>query len=696
MPKRKNSINVHVEKNALKDEGDGVISFQGGQVIVDDSVMWSGYKYDIETLDVSQYKGQVTVDHWDTLDTLVARVPAGAYKSGNRVLIDQIDYAVNQNPTARLAYDMMRAGYLTDFSVETIGPWPGEDDKTYHEHALVGLSVVVAGNNKNAHMSREASLVVQNSIAASREDGLDVTEIEQAVKPLLHVEDQKPEPKKPEAEDLEKKENHKQEPQEMSYKTIKNTRDFPVTVHYKNAAGEDVETEIVVGSSIDVAEDQAVAVEAQVNAAQKPQEDVSELIANAMKEAEEKHAKELEAVEKKMNDMFNTNVEEPKFTRSGKVTSSAPGAGQKLADMDWRDRTALQLRSLNAAIKSHDRDAGQTLNEINRINLESLQKEGIVANSLDLPDVGNFVIPTEMVKEIKEQASNYTPILNAFNFQETLSLETAWLKGTGEIEMEDVDMDDNGDDADLKPVKKPTFSTDTTRLYEFAAVTPVKSSALRFAAVDLVSHLTRLYRRAYDRRLAQSVIGRLEKAVQANGNSVNYDYSSAAGGDVEALITLITAWSEIAEHTPNGTFLMTEASRLHLTAMALRAGVSGPLASLFTEGPDGIPRFLSRPYVVVPSDLMPSLNTADTKSWSFEDTSVTVSHGVLLADPTDFVGKVSGGLNFQVSDVASYEESNTTKSAFQRDELVFRGYGYRASGLYFEDSVAGVSAPGIS
>lgn len=669
---------VHIEENSFQDEGDGVISFPYGQVISDETVQRNGTRYDIASMEIDEFNGTVTADHYDMIQSVVAKT-IGLAKRSNQLIINGLQFAVKESAFAQLTYDLMRGGYVKDLSIETYGPWPDSEDNVYRNAKLCGLSVVVTGNNKSATINS----LVQNSLATARKNGLDTSEAEEAlgVKP----EHQKPEEAKPTTN------NNEKETKNMSYKTVKNGRGFAVKVTYKNAAGEDTETELAPGKSVDVAEDQAGAVEKQITDAEAPKQeiDVNAIKADLQKDFDAR----LEAFQKKLAD---DAAVEPTFKvgNSNKAKHTNGIKGSELKDMDWKERTALQLQSIRGSFAG-DREAAALATAINQFHLEDLQSAGIVSNAVDLPDLGNFVIPKEMVTEIKEQPSNYRPLLDVFRFDETMSLETAMLKGTGEIEMEDVDMDNSVDNGDLKPIKKPTFDTEAGRLYEFAAVTPVKSSAIRFAAVDLVQHLTRLYKRAYDRRLAQSVIGRLEKAVEANGNSVPYNYSTAAGGNVEALVSLITAWSEIAEHTPGGVFIMTESSRLHLLAMALRAGTNGPLSSIFTSDSTGL-RFLGKPYVVVPGDVMPNLNTAATKSWSFENTSVTVNHGVLLADPADFVGKVSGGLNFQVSDVASYEENGGVKSAFQRDELVFRGYGYRSSGLYFEENVAGVSAPGIS
>jgi hypothetical protein len=142
--------------------------------------------------------------------------------------------------------------------------------------------------------------------------------------------------------------------------------------------------------------------------------------------------------------------------------------------------------------------------------------------------------------------------------------------------MEDVDMEDHGDNEDLKPLKEYGVLTHTKRLTEFAAVTPVDASAIRFAAIDIVDDITRQYRRAYDQALARSVFVRLGQALQGAGaRSVQYDTTSG----VESLVSLIEGWSTIAEATPNGVWLLTLGSTAHLTAQAVRAGVNGPLST---------------------------------------------------------------------------------------------------------------------
>jgi hypothetical protein len=179
MDKTKNQLQISVSNGSFVDEGEGVISFPNGLTITDDSVMRSGTRYDINTLDISQYQGTLTGDHIDSLGTLIGKV-IGTVKEGNRVAIQGIKYAVKENPYARLAYDLLKGGFSNSFSIETMGPWPNEDDRTYYAHELVGLSQVVVPNNYNAKIN-QFNEIVHNSLERSQQDGLDTTGIEQKI-----------------------------------------------------------------------------------------------------------------------------------------------------------------------------------------------------------------------------------------------------------------------------------------------------------------------------------------------------------------------------------------------------------------------------------------------------------------------------------------------------------------------------------
>ena len=159
---------VELTKNSFKDEGDGIVTFPNGLVITDDNIQRNGTRYDIESLDITKYAGQLTADHEDKLRNILGRVE-GVKKNEHTVTINKIVYAVKQNPYARLAYDLLVGGFSKAFSTETIGPSFDPSDNTHYSHELVGLSQVVTPNNYSAIIN-----TVRNSLNLAKEDGLDV------------------------------------------------------------------------------------------------------------------------------------------------------------------------------------------------------------------------------------------------------------------------------------------------------------------------------------------------------------------------------------------------------------------------------------------------------------------------------------------------------------------------------------------
>jgi hypothetical protein len=676
----KHRVGLTIEKNALGDEG--IIRFPGGQVIIDGQTLRNGRKYDIESMVLDEYAGQVTADHWDSLETIVGKV-INVRKDGDAVKIDGIQFAMN-SAAGRLAHDLMADGFLTDMSVETYGPWPDESDDTYYKSKLIGLSVVVVGNSRSARVKQ----LVRNSLAKAKEDGLDTTAVEAAVKVDPEPEP-KPEPPAPQPAAAPANQAATDQPKQVEqpmFKTIKNSRDFAIKITYKNAAGDEVSTELAADATVDVSEDQAEAVEKQINEAQAPKPDFKTDIAEAVNAAVAPLNEKLTELEKKQ---FNSQAKAPEVQKGkpGEVPAGPTVNKNKFDEMPWKERVALQFRSkMNGGYEGM-----KTLHDLNSFHLEKLKSEGKINNAITLTDFSDFVLPPEMITEIQGKQSNYAPLLAAFPFQETLRTKMTWLERDGEIEMTDTSMIDEGNNSNLKPISEYATTTRETELTEFAAVTPVDASAIRFAAVDVVDDIAASYRRAYDKNLATSVIGRLEQAVEYNGNNVPF---SLTGGEVSGLVALVNAWAEIAEHTPDGTFLLNTGTYARILAAQLRAGISGPLAEVFTNG--DIPRFLGRPYILVPGSLLPTVDTAQTKSLSFEGETATVNSAVFYVDPSVFKGRVSGGLNYSVSDVAAYESGGTVKSAYQRDQVVFRGYGYRASAVLDRSQVAAIGALGVS
>lgn len=653
----KNTINVHVNKINIVDKSDGVIEFTKGLAITDNSEQLNGTRYDIKSMDISSYHDELTADHSSSIQEIIGKT-YGIKKVGNKITIDGIKFAIKENALARFAYDMMLGGYLTDFSIETIGPWPDEDG-IYYNSKLVGLSAVVKSNNQSATVNQ----IALNSIKKSQDDGLDTTQIESELgldtdKNLLDNEDN------------------------MKYKTVENTRDFAISISFKNSAGDTVEMELKPGITIDVLEEEAKAVEDQISEAKNETKtekvDVDKVVNAAVKPLMEK----LEAMEK---NAFDKAAKEPEFKTAANGTKV-----DEIKSMNWRERHGKQINAAWDFLKSNNQNAGKLLQDINEVNVEQLKEAGVVENSVTIADFGNFVMSPELLTEIEGHRSDFSSLISKLDYRETLSLQMAWLKRSGDISMQEVEMCDDGAGGNLKPISTYEANIQTSNLHELAAVTPVCNAATRFLAADLIGDVVAGYRNDYDRKRAQLYIARLQQAVDSTGNVEIYTTDS----DANALESFVNTWSAMAEEIMNGTFIFNMKTYGELVRRVLGAGISGPLAGIFTTGDQ--PLLLGRPYIIVPNELLPDLNTATTKTFTVEGVSVSVSHAVFFTDLATFTGRTSGGLNFDLSTEAAYEENLTVKSAFQRNELVLRGSFFRGGAIRDEDKVVAMGAPGVS
>ncbi len=677
-----NKLLVSLQKNAFKDDGEGKITFPRGLTITDDSEQRNGTKYDISSMDIGEYDGMLTADHgWD-IDKIVGKT-FGIRKSRNKVTIDGIQFAVKENPLAVYAYNMLKGGFLKDFSIETYGPWP-DDDGVYHEAKLVGLSVVVTGNNKSASLNQMGQVAL-NSIKDAQNAGLDTTDFE---KQILGIDKEK---------------NNVDNDVDMKFKSIKNSQKFAVTLKYKNAAGEDVETTVQPGQSVDVSEDQASNVQAQVDGAEAPQETAEEKAAREAKEKEAQGESDNKLAEifknavtplvKKVEDLeqkvFDNSASEPVFK---KINSAK--AISELKDMNWREVHGKQINYAWDMLVSKDPEAAAKLREINKYNLEKLQEKDIVPNSVTIGDFGNFVISPELLTEIEGVRSDFSPLVSRLNFRETMSLQMAWLNRNGDVNMQEVEMCDDDADGNLKPISEYSASIKQSNLHELAAVTPVCDSATRFLAVDLLGDVAQGYRTDYDRKRAQLFIARLQQAVNETGNKVPYNLASSSA--LNPLFSMVDAASKIAESVTNGTWIFNTKSYWELVRRRMAAGANQNDAfPLFTTGENG-PLFLGSPYIVVPNELMPSLNTAETKSFVVEGVTVTINQAMFYVDLSTFSGRTSVGLKYDLSTEAAYEVDGEVRSAFQRNELVLRGSFFRGGAVRDVNKVASLSAAGVS
>jgi hypothetical protein len=360
--------------------------------------------------------------------------------------------------------------------------------------------------------------------------------------------------------------------------------------------------------------------------------------------------------------------------------------------MDWQERTVQQIESARLFLTNNSLDGLNQLNTINKFHLDELKEKGVVKNSVDLSGFGNFVTSPELLTTIEGVRNDYTPLVDAVGFQETLSLEMAWLKRNGDIEMEEVGLSESDDPDNLKQISQYSATPQTARLLEVAAVTPVSNAATRFLAVDLLTDVAEGYRTSYQRKLAQIVVARMQQAINDTGNTTPYELDVA----VDGLISLVDAVKLIANSTANGTFIMGISTQYELLAQQMRANLTGNTLGLFKDGPNNNSIFLNRPYIVVPDDILPTINTTQTKSFTVGGASVTIDQSIFYADLSTISGRVSGGLNYSLSTDAAYEDNGVVKSAFQRDELLLRGFFYRNAAVRNTAKVAGVGHAGIS
>lgn len=718
--KQKFKNTIEVTRNSYKDEGEGVVSFPNGLCISDNQVQRNGSRYDIDSLDISKYAGQLTADHEDKLSNIIGRVE-GVKKENGRVTVDKIVYAVKQNPYARLAYDLLVGGFSKAFSTETIGAGADGSDGTLRNHELVGLSQVVCPNNYSAIINS-----VRNSLKTAEADGLDINGVEEELLNSFDKETNMDEENKtieekdietvetPETEEKEVVENEateteveetteeesEKEPEQANEEKEEVEND--ATEVKEEEAKEPEETEEIEKEENEISDEQVAELFDKIDGLidmvkdftgaeeDTDEKGVEEIVVDDLNEVDEKVENKKEetmdkeqiqnAVAEALKGYFANDAKAPEFKKDENSAS--------YAEMDWKERYNKQVNSAYEAFRNGSIAARQTLNEINEANFNALKEAKIVKNSMTIASMGNFVIAPEMYNEIVGQRTDYSAIINATEWKETDSLEFAWLKRNGDIDMQNVAMCDDGKNGNLKPISEYSAEPVTSKLEEMAAVTVVCNAATRFFAVDLLSDVAAGYRNDYDRKRAQLIVARLEQAVEESGQSVNY----APTTDTEAMVAWLESIAEISDTTVNGTLLFNNKTFAKLKAHALEAGANGPLSSIFIDGE--IPRIFGMPYIVLPNDLLPTIEEGEKVAFTVDGKEVEIKHAVFYADLSQFTGRTSGGLQYDISADASYEVNGTVRSAYQRNELVLRGSFFRGGAVKDTSRVAGILAQG--
>lgn len=713
MDKIKNQIQISVSNDGFVDEGDGLISFPNGLTITDDTVMRSGTRYDISSLDISNYGGQLTADHEDSLETLIGKT-VGVVKESNRIIVNAIKYAVKENPYARLAYDLLVGGFSNSFSIETIGAYPDQQDLVYRNHELVGLSQVVVPNNYNAKIN-QFNEMVHNSLERSQRDGLDTKGIEEKIFSSLELvssevvkEESMAKDKEMNASEIEASpvvdiiDNNAEI---VETEVVKTEAEAPTEAKVENEAEAEAEVKTeaeaeVVTEEVEVVANEVTVEDVKVEETESEEEvvkteseeevenninkneeilemtaeQIAEIVANAIKPLVE----ELSATKELAQNAIDTQAKEPAFEKVEEVVANS---------YDGMSADELFAKQLNAAVaveRLQSVEGSKVLAEINARNLNALKDAKIVNASVSLADLGNFVIGPELYNQVATARTDYSSILGATQWKETSSIEFGWITRTSDIDMTSVALGTSTDNGSrLKPVSNPAYGAHTDKLEEMAAVTPISINVIKFAAADILSDVAEGYRNDYDRKRAQLVIARLQQAVDATGNKQTFDIS-------DGLLGWAAVVAKISDATTIGTLIFNSK-----TLAALKGQAIATLnAAVLTEIASG--SILGTPFIVVPNDLMPTINTTETKSFTVSGVAVTIDTAVFYGDLRTFTGRTSGGLKYDVDGSASYEISGTVYSAYQRNEIVLRGSFFRGGVVKDTSVVASIPAVAIS
>lgn len=661
---------VELTKNSFKDEGDGIVTFPNGLVITDDNIQRNGTRYDIESLDITKYAGQLTADHEDKLRNILGRVE-GVKKNEHTVTINTIVYAVKQNPYARLAYDLLVGGFSKAFSTETIGPSFDPSDNTHYSHELVGLSQVVTPNNYSAIIN-----TVRNSLNRAKEDGLDVSELQNQ---FLTEEEKN-------MEEIEKTtpvvETTPEVAQEEAPKVVEEVTEV------KNEISDEQVVELFekldeISTLLKDKEDDEDPVE------DAPEEEmVEDEEEPALNEIEQKKENTMtkdeinSLIQESLNAFVSNSAKAPEFTEGKKEVTN------------FKNLSANELfgKQINAAIDAEtigSVESRQTLHQINQHNLDGLKKAGIVRNSMTLASMGNFVISPEQYEQIVGTRTDYSALLDATNWREIESLEYVYAVRNGDIDMKNVALCDDGADKNLKPISEYGSNLKKEAMEQISAVTPVCDNTTRFFVANLMEDIAAGYRNDYDRKRAQLVIAKLEEATLANKKDLAFTATESA----DVLTSLLDASATLVEQ--GGSFIFTYKTLAQIKKHALKAGANGPLAEIFITG--DIPRIFGIPYIVVPNDLMPALESEETVTIPVNGKGVSITHAIFYADLKEFIGFTNEGLQFEVATGVAYETTaGTVKSGFSRGETVIRGSMFRGGAFRDITKATGILRKGLT
>lgn len=685
-----NAFHLEIDKNSIVNDGEGVLRFPNGLVLTDSSEQWNGTRYDIDSLDINQYQKRMFADHEYGVRSIVGNM-LNVYKRGNQIVTDGVRFAVNENPTARLVYDLILGGFLDSVSIGTQGPMPDEDG-IYRDHAMMEVSWVGLPNNKNATINQ-----VENLIEIATKNGLDPT-------------------------------NYELNRREDTMHKIKNSRDFAVTLKFKNESDEEVEKTVAPGEEVEVPESQKESVEKQVEDAEAPKKAEDDTAQNGMTKEDLKLISdvknELAELRKFKEQHSATNANEPTFNTNGNgggtTSVSAMQNNSKITDK-IKNMSAGERLQRQANLAFRNQLWNPEYHAINDFNKEEIVKhkddlakldKDIAKNVVTMADdsFGGLVPSYELLSEIVGCRTSYDSLLDVFSFTNTDRLQYAWNLRVGDINMQPVDFCDDGTDGNRKPISEYGLNQEVRSLEELAAVTPVCNAATLFTVGDLLNDIAMGYQNDQRRKFAQLIVAALEQAVETNvAGKATGGVPITANPDASVVATTNKEWrgilqaiTEVSECAPNGVLIMSTGTAAVIQAAAIDAGVqNGGFVDLYLNDGARVTSLLGHRVVTVPNELLPKLGTNETRTFVINGTTVTVNHAIFYVEPQNWRGITHNtGLQYDLSRDASYEVNTgtaqapvwVTRSAYQRNELVLRGSFFRGGGVKDFRLVTGIQA----
>ena len=705
----------------------GIVKFPGGLVIADGSQMRSGLQYDIDSLNIDSFDGTLTADHNDKEITHLIGKVHGLKKVGQKLVVDAIEYAVNANPLAKVVYDLTAQGFSKGFSIGTIKAKLGQDGKL-HNGELFGLSQVILPDNYNTYanaivssfkdgqsvalkMSDEGS-ALENIQAAQHSSNVQVAS---SANGLLHeltssmdVKDTtlmgKVVSTTPEAEaepilsaadvtapietedDLvveESEAEHIDSTQESIDQLQSDVADI------RNDVTEIKEAVTNLAATLTTVEDDIEVVQEDIEAITHP-DDEPELEEESEAESIDEEddvitsAAPVETITPAVEGPLTHNMTREQvlaMIAESNVRETEPAfqAASAAAPANFREALTHQFNLAVKATRDLDASAYSELREINKTNYAAQLEAGKITSSLKLEDLGNFIVAPEVLDEVQRVRTNYTEFVNTINWKDGSSMKLTWLNGDDEIDMVHVETgayNSEVSDSDLqKPTQDLNYTVGEAELEEVAKVTGISLNTLKYAAVDILGDITRLFSKDYDRKRAQLLAVRFQEAVTATGQTTGWNPASG----LEALELAVAD----AVEGPGYLVMNTK------TLAKLKAGA---IAEQAPEIYNGLKNkdFSGTPIVTVSSDILPTIGTAETRTFAVWGVNKTVTAAIFFYDP-EAVAASATSLEFDVDGRASYTSHGVLRSAFENNEVAVRGSFLRAAAVTIPSAISAIS-----